>query len=49
MAIRYVSVNGYNEHELVRDVWQEHVQAGLWEIMQDSVASISESDRTLSS
>ena len=29
MAIRYVSVNGYNEHELVRDVWQEHVQAGL--------------------
>ena len=36
MVIRYVSVNGYNEHELVRDVWQEHVQAGLWEIMQDS-------------
>ena len=29
MAIRYVSVNGYNEHELVHDVWQEHVQAGL--------------------
>ena len=39
MAIRYVSVNGYNELELVRDVWQEHIQAGLWEIMQDSVAS----------
>ena len=39
MAIRYVLVNGYNEHELVHDVWQEHVQAGLWEIMQDSVAS----------
>ena len=30
-----------SEHELVHDVWQEHVQAGLWEIMQDSVASIS--------
>ena len=29
MAIRYVSVNGYNEHELVHDIWQEHVQAGL--------------------
>ena len=29
MVIRYVSVNGYNEHELVRDVWQEYVQAGL--------------------
>ena len=29
MAIRYVSVNGYNEHELVHDVWQEHVQAGF--------------------
>ena len=29
MAIRYVSVNGYNEHELVHAVWQEHVQAGL--------------------
>ena len=49
MAIRYVSVNGYNEHELVHDVWQEHVQAGLWEIMQDSVSSISERDKTLSS
>ena len=29
MAIRYVSVNGYNEHKLVHDVWQEHVQAGF--------------------
>ena len=29
MAIRYVSCNGNNKNELVHDVWQELVQAGL--------------------
>ena len=49
MPIRYVSGNGNNKNELVHDVWQELVQAGLWDITEDSVARNSESDGTLSS